>query len=197
MISVNTFLEKISYKEIVASLADVMAANLEEFAADQSHFHETIALLESELGEGSAPSVSDMVDAIYQQIGSSLLFSCFLGFKANFDHFIDPIGRTFLDVDSEVYLREDVAKRFPDYQNAQRVQEQFYAALSPKQQDTYENITAYMSHLETVGPKLAHYYGYVLGNQLFPRAIPGYVADSQLTLRYRHMLETYLGTHIQ
>ena len=56
---------------------------------------------------------------------------------------------------------------------------------------------AEISHLETVGPKLAHYYGYVLGNQLFPHVIPGYVADPQLTLRYRHTLEAYFGVHIQ
>ena len=192
MISVNTFLEKISYKEIVAALVDVMAENFEDFAEDQIGFNETIALLENELGEGATPSVSDMVDAIHQQIGSSLLFSCFLGLKANLDHFVDPIGRTFLNVDPETYLREDVAKLFPDYQNAVRVQEQFLAALSPEQKDKYEDISTYISHLETVGPKLAHYYGYALGNYLFPHVIPGYVVDYQLLLEYRRMLENYL-----
>lgn len=96
MISVNTFIEKTSYKEIVASLVDVMAANFEEFAADQVRFNETISLLKNELGEGISPSVSDEIDAISQQIGSSLLFSCFLGIKANLDHFIDPISSIFI-----------------------------------------------------------------------------------------------------
>ena len=196
MISVNTFIEKTSYKEIVASLVDVMAANFEEFAADQVRFNETISLLKNELGEGISPSVSDEIDAISQQIGSSLLFSCFLGLKANLDHFVDPICRTFLDVDSDIYLREDVAGQLPDYQNALRMQEKFYAVLSPAQKDKYVNIIAYITHLETVGPKLAHYYGYVLGNQLFPHMIPGYVVDYQLTLQYRRMLEEYLGTRI-
>lgn len=197
MISVETFFEKISYKEIVTSLVGVMAVNFEDFAADQTRFHETIILLENELGSEISPSVSDMIDAIDQQIGSSLLFSCFLGLKANLDHFVDPIGRTFLDVDPETYLREDLAKHFPDYQNALRVQEQFCAALSPEQKDKYEDITTYISHLETVGPKLAHYYGYVLGNQLFPHVIPGYVADSQLTSQYRCILENYLEIRFQ
>ena len=196
MISVNTFLRKISYKEIVAALVSVMAENFEDFAADQIRFNETIALLENELGEDAAPSVSDMVDSIHQQIGSCLLFSCFLGLKANLDHFVDPIGRTFLDVDPETYLREDVAKQFPDYQRAEHVQEEFYAVLSPEQKDKYEDISTYISHLETVGPKLAHYYGYVLGNQLFPHVIPGYVADMQLALQYRYRLEKYMTISI-
>lgn len=193
MLSVNKFFEKVSYKEIVAPIAEVMAEDFKDFAADQIRFKETISWFETELEKGTSPSVTEVIDAIDQRIGSVVLFSYFLGLKANWDHFIDPIGRTFLDVDADVYLREDVARRLPDYQNAERVQEQLYATLSPAQRDRYEDITAYICHLETVGPKLAHYYGYMLGNQLFPHIIPGYGADTQLTLRYRHMLEDYLG----
>lgn len=194
MLLENDFFKKVSYKEIVANLVDIMAVNSEEFVADQARFDEAISLLEAELGQDTLPSVGDLVDAIYQQIGSSLLFSCFLGVKANLDHFIDPVSRTFLDVDPEIYLRENVARQLPHYQNAIHVQEQFYATLSSTQKDKYdEGITIYICHLETVGPKLAHYYGYVLANQLFPRLIPGYVTDSQLTLCYCHMLEKYNG----
>ena len=197
MLSVNKFFEDVSYKEMVSSLAEVMASNFEDFAADQARYKETLSWLEQTLLEGTAPSVEKLVNAIDQQIGSTILFSYFLGLKANWDHFIDPIGRTFLDVDTEVYLREDMAKRLPDYQNAQRTQEQFYASLTPVQQERYEDIASYICHLETVGPKLAHYYGYLLGNQLFPHIIPGYGADTQLTLHYRHMLGNYIGCSIK
>lgn len=193
MLSVNKFFEKVSYKEIVVSITEMMAVNFEDFAADQVRFQETIAWFERELEEGASPSVTELADAIDRRIGAAVLFSYSLGLKANWEHFIDPIGRTFLDVDAEVYLREDMAKRLPDYQKADRVQEQFYTALTPAQQERYEDITAYICHLETVGPKLAHYYGYLLGNQLFPRITPGYGADTALTLRYRHMLEDYLA----
>ena len=197
MISASTLFEKISYKEIVALLVEVMAANFEDFSADQARFNKTISILENELQNTTAPSVKGVVDAIDRQIGSSLLFSFFLGLKANLDHFIDPVGRTFLDVDTETYLREDLATQLPDYQNAQLVQEQFYVALSPAQQDQYGDIIAYISHLETVGPKLAHYYGYMFGNQLFPRIIPGYSEDLHFTFQYQHMLDTYLGISIK
>lgn len=193
MLSTNTFFGKISYKEIVALIVDVMATNFEDFAADLLRFKETVSLLEGQLGKAASPSVADETEAIEQRIGSVVLFSYFLGFKANLDHFIDPIGHAFLNVDAEIYLREDLSKHLPDYQNALRVQEQFYAALSPAQQDCYEDIITYISHLETVGPKLAHYYGYLHGNQLFPRIIPGYNADTQLALHYQHMLKNYFG----
>ena len=190
--------EKISYKEIVTKLVDSMIVNSEEFAADRIHFTETISWLETELGQDASPSAADLVDAIYRQIGSTLLFSWYLGLKANIVHFIDPISRTFLDVDPEKYLRENVARKLPDYQCAQQVQEQFYNTLSPAQKDKYdEGITTYICHLETVGPKLSHYYGYLAGNQLFPRIVPGYVEDTQLNLGYLQMLKKHLGINIK
>lgn len=198
MLSENAIFEKISYKELITKLVDVIAANSIEFAADQAHFDETISLLKTELEQDTSPSATDLADAIYQQIGSTLLFSYCLGLKANLDHFIDPVSRTFLDVDPEVYLRENIARQLPDYLRAQRVQEQFYKALSRIQREKYdEGITTYICHLETVGPKLAHYYGYLLGNQLFPHVITGYVSDTQLLIQYRYMLETYLGINIE
>jgi len=197
MLSVNTFLGRTSYKEIVASIVDVMATNFEDFAADLLRFKETISLLEGQLEEDASPSVADEMQAIEQRIGSVVLFSYFLGFKANLDHFMDPIGRTFLNVDTETYLRENLSKQLPDYQNALRVQERFYAALTPVQQERYEDITAYICHLETVGPKLAHYCGYILGNWLFLRIVPGYGKDMPFTFQYRNMLENYFGISIK
>ena len=198
MLSENAIFEKISYKELVTKLVDVIAANSIEFAADQAHFDETIFLLKTELEQDTSPSATDLADAIYQQIGSTLLFSYCLGLKANLDHFIDPVSRTFLDVDPEVYLRENIARQLPDYLRAQHVQEQFYKALSPSQKEKYDDgITTYICHLETVGPKLAHYYGYLFGNELFPHVVPGYVDTAQLTLQYRYMLEAYSGTSLK
>ena len=165
MLSVNTLFKEISHKEIVASLIEVMAENIEDFAEDLVRFNETISWFEKQLAKDTSPSVADVANTINQQIGSVVLFSYFLGLKANWDHYVDPIARTFLDVDAEVYLQEDMARRLPDYQNAQRTQEQFYASLTPVQQERYEDITSHICHLETVGPKLAHYYGYLLGNQ--------------------------------
>lgn len=198
MLLERNIFEKISYKEIVTKLVDFMTANSEEFAADRIHFTETISWLETELGQDALPSAAELVDSVEQQIGSTLLFSCCLGVKANLDHFIDPISRTFLDVDPEVYLRENIARQLPDYLRAQHVQEQFYKVLSPNQREKYdEGITTYICHLETVGPKFAHYYGFFLGNQLFPHVVPGYVSDTQLLIQYRYMLETYLGINIE
>ena len=164
MISVNTFLEKVSYKEIITPIVDAMAENFEDFVTDQKRYKQSISVLRNELNDAIFPSVEDLLAAIDQQIGTLLLFSCYLGFKTNLDHFDDPIGHTFLEVDTETYLRENVARRLPDYQSAQLVRDQFYALLTSDQKEKYEDVITYICHLETVGPKLAHYYGYMLGN---------------------------------
>jgi len=139
------------------------------------------------------PSVQDLVSAIECQTASNLIFSGFLGLKANLDHFIDPVARNFLDADSEVYLRENTAHRLPEYERAQEIIDSFYNLLSPSQKEIYDDVVEYTSYLENVGPKLAHYYGYLLGNKILYRIIPGYHADLGVTMRYHARLEEYFG----
>lgn len=124
-------------------------------------------------------------------------FSGFLGFKANLDHYIDPVARTFLDVDSEVYLREHAAKRLPEYEKAETLRKRFRAVLSPTQLESYDDIAVYANHLEATIPKLAHYLGYLLGNELLPRIVQGYYPDMHMTAQYRRILEGYLEIEIR
>ena len=105
------------------------------------------------------------------------------------------MARNFLDVDFEVYLREETAYRLPEYVDAQKNRERFYSQLTSAQREIYEDVSTYTSHLETLGPKLAHYFGYLLGNELLPRTVPGYHVDSVLTIKYNTLLAKYMGKH--
>ena len=191
MLSMKPFFENLTEHNIVETFVQWMAKEHEDFAADHQRYTDAIAALRQELGD----AVTDEADAIEKQCASDLLFSGLLGLKANLDNFIDPVARNFLDVDSEVYLREETAHRLPAYEQAQKVRDQFYALLTPAQKEIYEFVISYNSHLETVGPKLAHYFGYILGNELLPRVVPGYHSDMVLTIKYHNMLEDYLGKH--
>ena len=116
-----------------------------------------------------------------------------LGIKANLAHFIDPMSRNFLDVSFETHLREITAHRLPEYVQAQNERNRFYALLSPDQCTVYEDVMSYVAYLETIGLKLAYYYGYLFGNKLLYRIIPGYHADMALTMNYCMVLEDYSG----
>lgn len=191
MLSTKTILEHLTGHHTVETFVQWMAEESEDFAADYQRYIDAIDALRKELGD----AVTDEIDAIEQQFSSSLLFSGFLGLKANLDNFIDPVARNFLDVDFEVYLREETAHRLPEYGGAQKVRDRFYSQLTSAQKETYTDVITYTSHLETVGPKLAHYYGYILGNELLPKVVPGYHVDSVLTVKYNTMLGDYFGKH--
>lgn len=193
METMKIILNQLIRKKLVEPLLEMLAANLEEFAEDQRRMKEAMLVFADELGADSAPSVSDLEEAVYQQTASCVLFSGLLGLRANLDHYRDPVARTFLDVDFDTYLREDTVKRLPDYECAQKTRGRFWNILSPKQQEQYEAVTLYINHVETIVPKLAHYYGYLLGNELLPRVMPGYYPDMKLTLQYTRMMQEYLG----
>ena len=97
-----------------------------------------------------------------------------------------------MHVDFEVFLHEGIARRLPEYEKAQTVIDDFFSVL--RLQDAYvESITEYIASLETFVPKLAHYYGYMLGNDILHDLVPGYFPDTVLTMRYQSMLECYFG----
>lgn len=192
MVTIQTFLESVTGKPLIQTLEQHLEEKFESFSAVHNSYIKAIAQLRKESGPTMSPSVDDMVAAIDSQTTSNLLFSGSLGIKANFDNFSNPLTRNFLDVDFEIYLREETAHRLPKYEQAQDVLNRFYASLSAEQKVLYEDVIAYTCYLETIVPKLAHYYGYLLGNELFPQIIPGYHADPVLTIQYRMMLSRWL-----
>ncbi len=189
MLSIKAILPNLTEHNVVEAFVQWLAKEYKDFAVDYQRYIDAIDALRKELGD----AVTDEIDAIEHQCASDLLFSCLLGLKANLDNFIDPVARNFLDADFAVYLREKTAHRLPEYERAQAVRDRFYARLTSTQREIYEDVITYASHLETVGPKLAHYYGFLLGNMLLPRVVPGYHTDSVLTIRYTNMLTQYFG----
>lgn len=177
----------------VDALIHLLAELFEDFAEVRGQYEQAVQTLKEELGE---EPVNAEADAIRQQVESNLLFSGILGIKANLDNFINPIARNFLDADSEVYLREAAAHSLPVYEIAQKARNRFCASLTVRQREIYDAVAAYSCYLETAGPKLAHYYGYLLGDELLPRVIPGYYSDPVLTTRYKMMLGGCFGRKI-
>ena len=175
MIDVKTIMEQLTGQPLTDLLTQFLEQHCEGFPEIREKFQE--AIVQTEKGE-------KLAEAIDAQTASDLLFSAALGLKANLDHFRDPIARTFLEVDPEIYLRESVAHSLPQYIEAQKVRNTV---------ETNDDIIGYTTYLETFGPKLAHYFGYLLGDELLPRIVPGYQPDPLLTIRYRDWVRTYMG----
>ena len=184
-------------ERIYEALIAKMRTMFTDFSEEYKRYENAIIRLTNELDPEFKPSIEEEAAAIRKQTCSNLLFSGFLGIKANLDNFIDPIAKNFLDVDFETFLREDIAQSLPEYENSRQVHNRFYAHLSPTQKETYEAVTSFVNYLDTVGPKLAHYYGYLLGNELLPRIVLGYRPDIVQTIQYRIRLEKFFGQRIE
>lgn len=191
---VETIMERLAGRETMELLMDMLEEKSADFAEDRIRCADAVKKLQGMIVE---PSVYDVMDAIYEQTSVAFLFSLCLGLKANLDHFVDPVARTFLEADSETYLWEGMMRQLPEYVKAQAVRQWFAGALSVELQPTYEDIAMFAVHLEGAIPKLAHYYGYLLGNALFSRVVPGYYPDVHLTMQYRRKIEDDLGMKIR
>ena len=175
MIDVKTIMEQLTGQALTNSLIEFLEQHCEDFPEIRKKYQEAIA--QAEKGK-------ELAEAIDAQAASDLLFSAALGLKANLDHFRDPIDRTFLEVDPETYLQESVAHSMPQYIEAQKILNTV---------GVNDAIIEYTTYLETFGPKLAHYFGYLLGDELLPKIVPGYQLDRMLTFQYKIMLEQYLS----
>lgn len=190
MLTLKTVFDQFSKKKIFDSSISIIEKSFHDFADIQLKYHQAMDTLQKDIGE---TSVTEEDEAIQQQIASTLFFSGWLGLQANLKYYLDPLAGNFLNSDPEIYLREKTAKQLPEYETAQEKRKQFYDSLNHAQKTIYEDVTEYICYLETVGPKLAHYYGYLLGNAMLHRIIPGYQPDMAMTLRYCIMLENYFG----
>lgn len=194
--TVNKVIDQLTGKWIVRELEEYLEENFDDFPAIRKQYKEAIEQLRTDADPGALPTVDDLVDAIEKQTASNLFFSGVLGLKSNLDHFKDPMARTVLNVDFEVYLHENAARRLPEYEKAQKVIDDFFATLSPTQKELLDAVIEYIAYLETMGPKLAHYYGYVVGNDALIKLIPGYFSDEVFTMRYQSMLACYWGFRV-
>lgn len=184
------FSNLIDHKQLADKLLDWMEVTFDAFSSIKTDYAAALSALAEQLG---ADTVQKEAQAIEAQMISNLLFCGWLGFSANLAHFRNPAVPCFMDVDFEDFLQEYLAHSQPDYEDAQDARNRFYALLTGEQQTKYEAIITYACYLETFVPKLSHYFGYLLGNELLPRLVPGYQPDLTQTLRYNQMLEHYLG----
>lgn len=190
---IQTLVEQLTGSEMVNAFVEQMLEHIDGFRAEHNRYLSAVDKLKAEVGD----TMDDVVSAIHKRTATVLFLAGFLGLKMNWDHFVNPMtpNCTWPQVDYKDYLREDLSHSLPEYQLADAFLSNFFHSLTAAQQKTYDAIMEYEDHLLTAGPKLAHYYGYLLGNTLLYHLIPGYHPDTVLTIQYNTMLDAYFNTH--
>lgn len=196
MITLETIMEQLTGGKIASELIQYMVDQSENFATAKERYDNAMQTLRNELGTEFAPLIAEAEQAIEAQMISGLLYSGFLGIKGNLENFVNPVNRNFLEVDPDRYLHTSTAHTLPAFIKGERVLEQFFASVPSAYDSQREDIRDYISFLETTCPKLAHYYGYLLGDSLLYWVVPGYHADMALTIQYRIMLRQYFGSQL-
>lgn len=195
MISKTQILDALLGKQIVDALIETLYILDDDFSEIHQTYLTAIDTLKTAFDPDKKDSVQKYITAIEQQCASNLFFAGVQGLKMNLEHFKNSMTPNCIwpQVDYDDYLRVDLAYTMPLYQTAQAYIERFEHTLPTELHATCDAVTRYRTALEVSGMKLAHYYSYLLGNDLLTNCVPGYQPDHVLDFRYRHMLEQYFG----
>lgn len=179
-------------KDIVNALTETLYNQTEDFPEIHQTYLAAIEKLREQLGPDAKCDIDKYMVAVEKKCSALLFFAGMLGLKMNYEHFANPIAPTVVwnQVDFDDFLRVDLAYDMPLYREGSRYMESFSHEIP---EDIREAIHAYEVDLEVSGMKLAHYYGYMLGNDLLRHCVPGYHPDICLSLRYKDLLEKYFG----
>lgn len=182
-------------KSIMQDLLETLRTVDPEFPEIESKFLKASAHLESELGDKIAPTTGEYLAAREEEFVMELIYIGWQGFQLNLDIFKNPVNALLLRGDFEDLHRERRLETLSSAGKARQVQNDFYAALKEMPEGTQnltDGVTEFYSYLETIGYKIAHYFGFWLADRFLPFVVPGYTGDPVNTLQYSGELKRYL-----
>ena len=180
-------------KSVIADLADLLRANDTDFAESEKNYYAAVEKLRAALPAEQTPTLDAYLSACETDVISVVAYAGYLGFRVNLENFHHPIGIDFVRLDTIDYLKDHLFGHFPiNYRNSQ-VREAFYKSLPEGLQNLEDSVQDYFTHLECTGPKLAHYAGYIIANNILPWVEPGYREDYCQTMAFSAETEKYMG----
>ena len=187
------FVDQMTGPTIIRHLADTLREAAEDFPESESRYRKAVGELRATLPEAHTPSLEAYLEAMETDIQARLVYAGYNGFLANLTNFRQPFGLDFTRYDFFDCVKDHIIGHFPANYKAAEVTEAFVYSLPENCQQLLEDISDYYAHMECAGPKLAHYAGYLIGNQLLPWVEPGYREDYHQTFLYSLDIKKYLG----
>lgn len=187
------FIDQLIGPSIIRHLADTLRETSEEFPDSEIRYQKTVEELRAALPEAHSPSLDAYLEAMETDIRARLVYAGYNGFIANLANFRQPFGLDFTRKDFFDTVKDHIIGHFPINYEAARVIDAFVRSLPENCRQFEEDISNYYIHMECTGPKLAHYAGYLIGNQILPWVEPGYREDYHQTFLYAHEIKEYLG----
>ena len=196
MLSVKSVMKQITDPEKILKIVGEILCSIDPtFTQVEENYRTTIKQLQEEIGNTISPSISEYIVAKEHKLCEELLYVTWLGFQQNLKCFRDPINTKFLDLDYEDILREGRMHTLPEVRKALDTIDAFWGVmrmLPEEKKNLDDGVLDYICHIETIGFKLAHYFGFILADSLLEHLVPGYCNDACTTMRYKANLERYM-----
>ena len=193
MTSLTQFVDQLTGPNIIHHLAELLRKTSEDFHESEARYHRAVDELRTALPEGYTPTLDAYLEAMETDIRSRLVYAGYNGFVANLANFRQPFGLDITRHDFFDIVKDHIIGHFPANYEAASVAAVFIRSLPEDCHQYQEAISDYYIHMECAGPKLAHYAGYLIGNQLLPWIEPGYREDYHQTFLYSHDIDKYIG----
>ena len=189
----------INPKTVMTKVKDILREVDPEYKKEEQAFIDACSSLEAGIDESVTITAQSYLEALEEEFASDIVFVIGRGFKLNLDIHNNPVNALAFKLDYEDLHDERKMHLLPVAEKANKTSYAFLEELRESHRDKLDlldGINSYYSHLKTIGYKVAHYYGFLLADQLLPHLIPGYYADSVYVSTYGLILHNDIGINV-
>ena len=189
----------INPKTVMSKVKEILREVDPEYEKEEQNFIAACSALEAGMDDSIPISAHCYLEALEEEFASDIVFVIGRGFKLNLDIFNNPVNALAFKLDYEDLHQERMMHLLPGAKHASNTTYALLEELRASHRDKLDlldGIHDYYNYLKTVGYKVAHYYGYLLADQLLPHLIPGYYADSAYVSTYSLILHNDIGVRI-
>lgn len=178
---------------VIEALTDVLRENDADFVESKKKYVSAVETLRQNLPIDMNPTLTEYLVAHKKDIISRVVYAGNMGFRVNLENFHHPVTVDFVHLDTIDYIMDHIIGHFPVNDSATEVCEAFCKAMPVELKEHRESVENYFVHMECSGPKLAHYAGYVIANDILPWIEPGYRKDWHQANRFSEEMMKFMG----
>ena len=189
----------INPKFVMSKVKEILREVDPDYEKEEQAFIAACATFEASLGDSVSFTAQDYLDALEKSFASDIVFVVGRGFKLNLDIYHNPVNALAFKLDYEDLHQERMMPLVPAAKKANMASYDYLEELRATHRDKLDlldGINSFYSYLQTIGYKVAHYYGFVLADQLLPHLVPGYYADSAYVSTYGLILNRDIGVNV-
>ena len=177
---------------MLAAMKETLRQIDPQYSKEEAAFFDGIEALRTGLPSDHPVSLDAYLEEEERDMAECLLHLFWKGVKQNYDCFVNPVNKMFLQMDYEDFHQESLMRQFFPAK-FQDMGTKFAHSLPAEMSDATDPIISYYTYLQTNAYKLAHYYGFRFGDTFLSKVVPGYFSDGVTTIIYGRMLQEDLN----